>query len=72
MKSTVTYEVTGMTCGGCQRSVVAALERAGVSVRLEDVSVSNGTVRVDADVSDVVVRRAIEDAGFDVGTRRDS
>lgn len=71
MKQTVTYEVQGMTCSGCQRSVVAALARAGVSVGIEDVSLTNGTVRVDAQAPEAVVRQAIEDAGYDVGARRE-
>jgi copper chaperone len=71
MKQKVTYEVQGMTCGGCQRSIVAALERAGVDVDIEDVSLAAGTVRVDAGASDTIIRRAIEDAGYDVGLRRD-
>lgn len=72
MKHKVTYEVQGMTCSGCQRSVVAALERAGVSIRVEDVSLSSGTVRVDAEAPEATVRRAIEDAGYGVGGRRES
>ncbi|HEX2734652.1 MAG TPA: heavy metal-associated domain-containing protein [Polyangiaceae bacterium] len=65
----VKYEVKGMTCAGCQRSVAAALGRAGIKVTPDDVSVSEGTVRVNADAPDATVRRAIEDAGYDVGAR---
>lgn len=72
MKQTVIYEVQGMTCGGCQRSVVAALERAGIIVALEDVSVPDGTVRLDAQAPEATVRQAIEDAGYEVGARRGS
>jgi copper chaperone CopZ len=66
----VKYEVKGMTCGGCQRSVAGALTRAGVAVSVEDVSLAEGTVQVDVGALDDVVRRAIEDAGFEVGQRR--
>jgi copper chaperone len=72
MKRTVTYEVKGMTCGGCQRSVVAALKRVGVEIGVDDVSLVAGTVRVGAESSEPVVRQAIEEAGYDVGARRDS
>lgn len=72
MKQTAIYEVRGMTCGGCQRSVVAALQRVGIEVSEQDVSVTAGTVRVDAQASDQEVRRAIEDAGYDVGRRHES
>lgn len=67
----VTYEVRGMTCGGCQRAVVNALDRAGIPASQEDVSVENGTVRVAAGTSDVAFRQAIEDAGYDVGQRHE-
>lgn len=72
MKRTVTYEVRGMTCGGCQRAIIAALARADVQVSLEDVSLAAGTVRVDSRASESVVRQAIEDAGYDVGNRHES
>jgi copper chaperone CopZ len=71
MKQIVKYEVRGMTCGGCQRSVANALKQAGVEVSVQDVSLADGTVSVDAAAAEAVVRQAIEDAGFDVGQRRD-
>jgi copper chaperone CopZ len=63
----VKYEVKGMTCGGCQQSVIAALGRVGIHVGVEDVSLQEGTVRVDATADAAVVRSTIEDAGYDVG-----
>lgn len=65
----VTYEVRGMTCSGCQRAVVNALNHAGIDISAKDVSVENGTVSVAASTSDVAFRQAIEDAGYDVGQR---
>lgn len=70
-KPTVTYEVAGMTCSGCQRSVVAALKRRGIDISVDDVSLSTGTVRVAGDAPDAEVRQAIEGAGYDVGARHD-
>lgn len=70
-KNTVTYEVAGMTCSGCQRSVVAALQRRGIDITIDDVSLSSGTVRVAAEAADADVRQAIEGAGYDVGQRHD-
>jgi copper chaperone len=67
MNQTVKYEVKGMTCGGCQRSVQSALKRAGIEVSLDDISLAEGTVRVDASASEATVRQAVEDAGFDFG-----
>lgn len=66
----VKYEVLGMTCGGCQGAVVRALHRAGVQVALADVSLEDGTVRVDASVDEALVRATIEEAGYDVGARK--
>lgn len=66
----VKYEVSGMTCGGCQKSVASALARAGFIVSVADVSLAEGTVQVDAQATEAEVRRAIEDAGYQVGRRR--
>lgn len=66
----VKYEISGMTCGGCQQSVVRALHRAGVQVALADVSLEEGTVLLDASVDEALVRTTIEDAGYDVGVRK--
>jgi len=47
-----------------------ALGRVGVPIVLADVSLEDGTVRVDAAVDEALVRSTIEDAGFDVGARK--
>ncbi len=70
MKDSVKYEIRGMTCGGCQRSVVNALGQAGIRIDVSDVSLAEGTVCVGADAPEATVRQAIENAGFDVGERR--
>lgn len=70
-KPKVTYEVAGMTCGGCQRSVVAALKRRGIDISVDDVSLSAGTVRITGDAAEIDVRQAIESAGYDVRQRHD-
>jgi copper chaperone CopZ len=72
MKDTVKYEVSGMTCGGCQRSVQGALKRAGIEVSLDDISLSDGTVSIAAEVLEATVRSTIGDAGYDVGRRLES
>ena len=58
-----TYDVDGMTCGGCVRGLEAALKRAAphVSARVEI-----GRVTVQGEHDPEVVKRAIEDAGFDL------
>ena len=66
--ATITLNVEGMSCGGCEKSIRnALLERAGVS----DVKASHeaGTVTIDFDDSAVgqpELAAAVEDAGFDV------
>ena len=63
-----TYKVNGMTCGGCVSSVTKALQLAAPGASVE-VSLEPGTARVQGDHDEAVVRKAIEDAGFDFGGR---
>lgn len=59
-----TYRVDGMTCDGCARAVMRAIEAAlpGVRVRVDRVACS---VELDgAPVEESVLRRALDDAGF--------
>jgi copper chaperone len=62
-----TIKVEGMSCGGCVRSVTAAL-KALPGVADADVSLEAAQARVRYDpaaVSEEQLRRAVEDAGFD-------
>jgi len=65
---TVTLGVSGMTCGGCVRSVTNVLK--GVEgVARADVSLEQQRAEVDFDPQKVNVeqlKRAIEDAGYEV------
>ena len=68
MSQRVTIKVDGMTCGGCESSVKAALERLD-GVEVLEVSHQEGTVEVmfDADrIDQASLAGAIEEAGFDV------
>lgn len=59
-------DIEGMSCGGCVRSVQAALE-ALPGVRLKQVSVGAAEVEFDpAKTSGESVKRAIEQRGFEV------
>jgi len=64
----VVLKVAGMTCGGCVRSVTNVLQPiAGVTNVL--VTLQPGEARVTFDPAKTnidVLRKAIEDAGFDV------
>lgn len=59
------FKVDGMTCGHCAQTVtraveaVPAVERALVDLKAGEVTVEGGT-------DSAAVRRAIEDAGYDV------
>jgi copper chaperone len=61
------FEVQGMTCGGCEQSIVRALLRVE-GVRTAQASHADRRVSVESmgPVDEETVRQAIEDAGFDV------
>jgi len=61
-----TYRVTGMTCGGCSRSMSGAIERAvpGLSIT---VSHEDDTVVVHGSHDPAAIEKAVADAGFDFG-----
>lgn len=60
-----TYKVSGMTCGGCVKSVTRALEQALPGAKVE-VSLEAGTARVDGAHDPAKAKAAIEGAGFEV------
>jgi copper chaperone CopZ len=70
MSNVITYDIDGMTCGGCQRALQAALKRAGAQVLPEDISVTDGTLIVSDGTPDAVIRSAVEAAGFRVRASR--
>jgi copper chaperone len=57
-----TYRVTGMTCGGCARSVEAAIKAVapGAAVTID---LASAKVSVDG-ASEDQVKQAVDDAGF--------
>ncbi|WP_129117010.1 heavy-metal-associated domain-containing protein [Halegenticoccus tardaugens] len=62
MSTTLTVE--GMHCGGCEGTVVEALERVdGVERASADRESATATVEGDADARDLVA--AVEDAGYE-------
>lgn len=68
MSTTTTLQISGMTCGGCVRSVTGVLSRLD-GVTSADVSLEAGTAVVqydEAKVSPAALASAVEDAGFDV------
>jgi copper chaperone len=64
----LTLKITGMSCGGCVRSVTGVL-KALPGVASVDVSLEQGEARVSFDAAQVTpaqLSAAIEDAGFEV------
>ncbi len=63
-----TIKVSGMTCGGCVKSIENALiEQAGVQKVNADLDASTVTVNFDANlIQQTGIEQAIEKAGFDV------
>ena len=67
--TTQTYQVVGMTCDHCVRSVsqeVGALD--GVTAVEVDLSSGNVTVTSEAPLDAEAVREAVEEAGYEVAT----
>jgi copper ion binding protein len=60
-----TYEVTGMTCDHCRRAVEDEVG-AVPGVTAVAVDLPGGTVRVEGDADDRLVREAIVEAGYTV------
>jgi len=60
------YKVSGMTCGGCVRSVTNAITAHDATAKVE-VDLPAGIVTVDGDLSEDTVKDAVEGAGFDFG-----
>jgi copper chaperone len=63
--STATYTVTGMTCGHCVASVTEEVEQvAGVTAVHVDLATGQVTVTSEAPVDDVLIKGAVEEAGY--------
>ena len=65
MSATSTYTVTGMTCGHCVASVTEEVQEVP-GVENVDVVLETGvlTVTSSSDVDDEAVRKAVEEAGY--------
>lgn len=59
---TSTYRVTGMSCGGCARSVETAI-KALAPAAIVNVDLESKAVTVDGASADQV-KQAVDDAGF--------
>jgi copper ion binding protein len=62
---TTTFQVTGMTCGHCQRAVIAEIgEIRGVTGVVVDLDSGNVTVTADEPVDRADVAAAVDEAGY--------
>jgi copper chaperone len=68
--ATATYEVRGMTCGHCVKSVTEELQAvdgvSAVDVDLNAGGVSTVTVTSDTDLDEQQVRAAVDEAGYEL------
>ncbi len=63
MTPEATYRISGMTCGGCVRSVSRAIKSALPEADVE-VDLEQATARVRGAHTEPAVRLAVEQAGF--------
>lgn len=61
-----TYEVKGMTCQGCARSVTNAIASQLPNVKTE-VNLEGASVTIEGEHDAAKVEQAVEDAGFTFG-----
>ncbi|MGK4580789.1 heavy-metal-associated domain-containing protein [Kitasatospora sp. HPMI-4] len=67
MSSTITYTVTGMSCGHCEKSIseeVSALP--GVTDVTADAKAGTVTISSDAPLDESAVRAAVDEAGYEL------
>ncbi|MFE7595211.1 heavy-metal-associated domain-containing protein, partial [Kitasatospora sp. NPDC057512] len=67
MSSTITYTVSGMSCGHCEKAIseeVSAL--AGVTEVAADATAGTVTISSAAPLDDEQVRAAIDEAGYEL------
>ncbi|MFE9426161.1 heavy-metal-associated domain-containing protein [Kitasatospora sp. NPDC006697] len=67
MASTITYTVTGMSCGHCEKSVSSELSAiAGVLDVAADAKAGTVTVSSEQPLEESAVRAAIDEAGYEL------
>ena len=68
--STSTYNVAGMTCGGCAGKVTGEVELIPGVTRIDvDLATGGITVTSDEPVADEAVKEAVEKAGYTLTNR---
>lgn len=60
-----TFNVTGMTCGHCERAVTEAIRSRDADAKVE-VDLDAGVVKVDAHLDEAAIRETIEEEGYQI------
>lgn len=65
--TTVTYKVSGMTCGHCVQSVKTEVSKLGGVTNVE-IDLDSGQVMVTSEqaIDDAALRAAVDEAGYEV------
>lgn len=65
--TTVTYKVSGMTCGHCVQSVKTEVSKLGGVTNVE-IDLGSGQVMVTSEetIDDAALRAAVDEAGYEV------
>ncbi|MFB7912113.1 heavy-metal-associated domain-containing protein [Kitasatospora sp. NPDC059146] len=67
MSSTITYTVSGMSCGHCEKAISEELSAlAGVTEVAADAQAGTVTVSSTAPLAEEQVRTAIDEAGYEL------
>ena len=61
---TIHYEIPGMTCGGCARSIITAIQSLDAQATIET-DISGRRVSVDSRLDSVSLLAALREAGYD-------
>ncbi|MBA1263993.1 heavy-metal-associated domain-containing protein [Stutzerimonas sp. NM35] len=60
-----TFNVSGMTCGHCERAVINAIKAQDAQAEVR-VDLQAGTVQVEGSLSEATIRQVIEEEGYSI------
>ncbi|AUG80021.1 copper-transporting ATPase [Kitasatospora sp. MMS16-BH015] len=67
MSSTVTYTVSGMSCGHCEKAITAEVsDLPGVTEVAADAAAGTVTVSSQAPLDEEALRAAVDEAGYEL------
>ncbi len=59
----IRYHIDNMTCGSCVRHITRAVQALAPAAKVE-ADLPSRSVRIDTDVDEAAIRRALGDAGY--------